>query len=69
MNQVYDETLVLFGFGIEEEKKKVIPQEIKNNKLPETSNPRYFEEIISFDKVKNRIFSTINYQYNVFRIY
>ena len=69
MNQVYDETLVLLGFSVEEEKKKVILQEIKNKSPLGNSNPRYFEEIISFDKVKNRIFSTINYQYNVFRTY
>ena len=69
MNQVYDETLVLFGFGVEEEKKKVISKEIESQKLLGNSNPRYFEEIITYDKVKNRIFSTINYQYNIFRAY
>ena len=69
MNQVYDETLVLFGFGIEEEKEKVLPKEIENQKLLGNSNPRYFEEIITHNKVKNKVFSTLNYQYNLFRAY
>lgn len=69
MNQVYDETLVLIGFGIEEEKKKEIPQEIENYKLPGNSNPRYFEEIITLEKVKNKIFSSLIIQYNIIILY
>ncbi|MHA2283146.1 MAG: hypothetical protein ACXAC5_20075 [Promethearchaeota archaeon] len=69
MNQIYDETLVLAGFGIEEEKKKAIPQEIENYKRIESLNPKYSEEIITLEKVKNKIFSSLYIQYNIFSAY
>jgi hypothetical protein len=69
MNQIYDDTLVLEGFSIEKEKNKGPIQEIEKNELPGNLNPRYFEEIMNIDKVKNKVFSSMNFQYSLFGTY
>ncbi|MHA2038134.1 MAG: hypothetical protein ACW98X_16985 [Promethearchaeota archaeon] len=69
MNQLYDETLVLVGFGIEGVKNKEIPQEIENYQLFENLNPRLNEEIITIANAKSKVLSATYLNYNIFRTY
>jgi hypothetical protein len=69
MSQLYDETLVFIGYDIKGEKKKVKPKELEKYKRLRNLNPRYYEEINTIEKAKSRIFSSINFQYNIFSGY